>query len=123
MIFMEPTITEHKSRTFAGLEFFGPLEGDGWSSENTIGRLWRRWSQFVEKYQHLLKDEIVNSAVGYEITAWNEDEYQKTKNFYIFVGVEIKDGKTPLPLQLVQRVLPGGLFAEFIAKKGGTPGE
>ena len=116
VIFMEPTITEHKRRVFAGLEFYGPLKGEGWSSENIIDHFWNRWSQFTQKYSHRLKDEIVNPTVGYEIVAWSEDEYQKTKNFYIFVGVEIKDGNTPLPLQLVKRVLPGGLFAEFTAR-------
>jgi hypothetical protein len=113
---MEPKITERKSRVFAGLEYYGPLEGDGWSRENTIGHLWSRWTKFMKKYSHLIQDIIVDPKVGYELTAWNEDEFLKTKRFYIFVGVEIKEGNIPLPLQLVKRMTPGGLFAEFTAK-------
>lgn len=110
---MEPKIVQRDDLLLIGLEYYGPLQGNGWSEENSIGHLWNRWNRFNEEYGHLIDGKIVNPNIGYEVAAWNDEEYENTGKFYIFVGVEIKSIEEALPLQLVARRLPGGACAEF----------
>ena len=113
---LEPKIVERDDILLVGLEYYGSLQGKAWNENNSIGHLWKRWKQFTEEYGHLIEERVVNSKIGYEITAWNEEEYENTGQFYMFVGVEIRNIKEALPLQLVVRRIPGGSCAEFTIK-------
>ena len=113
---MKPRITKRDDILLIGLEYFGPLQGEGWNEENSIGHLWNRWKKFTEEYGHLIERKIVNPKIDYEIAAWNEEEYEHTGQFYIFVGVEVENINEALPLQLVAKRLPGGSCAEFTVK-------
>jgi predicted transcriptional regulator YdeE len=116
VVALEPKIVQRENILLVGLEYYGSLQGEGWNEENSIGHLWSRWSQFIEEYGHLIKGKLVDPDIGYEIAAWNDEEYENTGQFYIFVGAEIKDIKEALPLQLVARKLPGGTCAKFSVK-------
>ena len=116
MAALEPKIVQREDIILIGLEYYGPLQGEGWNENNSIGHLWNRWKKFKDEYGHLIGEKIVNPEIGYEVAAWNEEEYENTGQFYVFVGVEIKNIIEALPLQLVARRLPGGACAEFTVK-------
>jgi predicted transcriptional regulator YdeE len=114
---MEPKIVERTKMMLVGLEYYGPLTGEGWSEENTIGQLWGRYTQIWEKREAALAGKIVHPEVSYELGIWNEEEFQTTKNFYIFVGAEVDPAQLDdLPLELVVRILPGGTYASATPK-------
>jgi predicted transcriptional regulator YdeE len=103
--------------TLLGLEYYGPLTGEGWSAGNAVGQLWQRFGNIWDRHKDVIKDKIIKPEIGYELMVWNETEFQDTKNFYIYVGAEIDpDQLADLPLEMVVRVLPGGSYASFTVK-------
>ena len=112
---MKPQIVEKDGMTLVGMVYYGPLTGEGWSKENPIGQLWQRFNGFCETKWELIEDRVVNPKVGYEINIWNEEEFQQTKNFYVFVGVKV-ERLDDMPLELVNKVLPASTYACFTLK-------
>ena len=109
-------IVERDDILLIGLEYYGSLQGEGRNENNSIGHLWNRWKKFTKEYGHLIEGKVVNPRIGYEIAAWNEEEYENTGQFYMFVGVELQIIEEVFPLQLVVRRMPGGPCAEFTIK-------
>ena len=109
---MEPQMVQRDRMTLVGMDYYGPLSGEGWSAENPIGQLWQRFNRFWDAKSELIADRVVDPKAAYEVAIWNEEEYQATKSFYVFVGVEVK-GLDEVPLELVNKVLPASTYALF----------
>jgi AraC family transcriptional regulator len=93
------------------MDFFGnPYEkAGGWSEQNAIGQLWKRFENFYQNKKDSIKHSVSES--GYEL--WIDFEEEKeTKNKYIFVGVEVET-IAPLPLELIAKILPETRYAVF----------
>lgn len=112
---MEPRIVEKGEIILAGMVFYGdPFKtGAGWTSENEIGKLWGRFSTFMDNKGESVKH-IIDPEVGYEVHI-EPEEYAETKNFYVMVGIQV--GKIDgLPLELSAKVLPATKYAVFTLK-------
>jgi AraC family transcriptional regulator len=107
---MEPRIVEKGKITLVGMVFYGDpfKEESGWSQENEIGKLWKR---FVPK-EKTIKNRIGEGAYELHI---EPEEYEKTKNFYVFVGVEV-DKVDDLSTEMFVKVLPPTKYAVFTLK-------
>ena len=112
---MQVELVEREAITLAGMSYYGPLTGEGWSRENPIGQLWNRFNKFFDQTPSFSEKHAVNPAVGYEISIWNEEELQASKCFYVFVGIEV-DRLDDMPLELVGKVLPASTYAHLIPK-------
>jgi AraC family transcriptional regulator len=112
---MKPKILERGEIILAGTVFYGdPFESPGgWSEENEIGKLWRRFNTLWDAKRDLIKN-VTNPNVGYEVHI-EPEEYAETKNFYVMVGVQV-DRVEPLPLELSFKVLPATTYAVFTLK-------
>jgi predicted transcriptional regulator YdeE len=111
---VEFTITNKKKITLAGMDFYGNpyKEAGGWSMQNAIGQLWKRFSAFYDKNKSTVKN--LASESGYEV--WVDFEGKAdAKDDYIFVGVAVKKLKD-LPLELVGKMLPETRYAIFTLK-------
>jgi AraC family transcriptional regulator len=122
---MLPKITQKKKIILVGMDFFGnPYEkAGGWSEQNAIGQLWKRFENFYQNKKDSIKHPVSES--GYEL--WIDFEGEKeTKNKYIFVGVEVEKIED-LPLELVAKILPETRYAVFTLKgqqiKSGWPNQ
>jgi len=114
---MEPQLIQKDQMTFIGLEYFGPLTGEGWTAENAVGQIWKRFGEIWDKRKDVIEAKIIKPEIGYELMIWNEGEFQETKNFYIFVGSEIDPKQLfTLPMEMVVRVLPACTYAFFTAR-------
>ena len=107
---MEPKIISKEEITLVGMVFYGDPFKDkgGWSAENEIGKLWKRF---------IAKAESVKNAIGhgaYEVHI-EPEEYKETKNFYVFVGVEVEK-IDDIPLEMFVKVLPPSKYAVFTLK-------
>jgi len=53
---MEPTMIEKRQMILLGFSFFGdPFKiSGGWTEENEIGRLWKRFMAYLSKHRHLI---------------------------------------------------------------------
>jgi AraC family transcriptional regulator len=111
---MSPKITQKKKIILVGMDFFGnPYEkAGGWSEQNAIGQLWKRFENFYQNKKDSIKHSVSES--GYEL--WIDFEGEKeTKNKYIFVGVEVEKIED-LPLELIAKILPETRYAVFTLK-------
>jgi AraC family transcriptional regulator len=107
---MEPKILEKEKIVLVGMVFYGdPFKNQaGWSQENEIGKLWKR---FVAR-EKTIKNRVENG--GYEVHI-EPEEYEETKNFYVFVGVEVEKVEK-LPLEMFTKILPAAKYAVFTLK-------
>ncbi len=112
---MEIHTIEKAAFTLAGMVYFGPLTGEGWSKENPIGQLWTRFSQAFGKHTEWVAAHVRNQRISYEVNIYNEAEFQETKCFYTFVGVEV-DGLEDLPYEMVGKIVPAGTYAHAIPR-------
>ena len=109
---MDVQIVEREATTFAGMSYYGPLTGEGWSRENPIGQLWQRFNRFFDETPIFAEEQAVKPGIGYEISVWNEAELQESKSFYVFVGVQVHQ-MAGMPPQLVGKVLPATTYAHL----------
>lgn len=108
---MTPRITERKKLILVGMDFFGkPYEkAGGWSAQNAVGELWKRFSRFTEKKLDSIKNLVSES--GYEL--WVDFAEEKASgNKYIFAGLEVSKLEDT-PLELVAKILPETRYAVF----------
>jgi AraC family transcriptional regulator len=107
---MEPKILEKEKIVLVGMVFYGdPFKNQaGWSQENEIGKLWKR---FVAR-EKTIKNRVGNG--GYEVHI-EPEEYEETKNYYVFVGVEVEKVEN-LPLEMFTKILPATKYAVFTLK-------
>lgn len=109
---MSVQIVKREATTFAGMSYYGPLTGEGWSRENPIGQWWQRFNRFFDETPAFSQEHAAKPGIGYEISIWSEDELEESKSFYVFVGVEVRqlDG---MPPQLVGKALPTTTYAHL----------
>ena len=107
---MEPKTVEKDEIVLVGMVFYGdPFRNQsGWSQENEIGKLWKR---FAAK-EKTIKNKVKNG--GYEVHI-EPEEYKETKNYYVFVGVEVEKVEK-LPLEMFTKILPASKYAVFTLK-------
>jgi AraC family transcriptional regulator len=118
---MKPKIIEEKEIILVGMDFYGnPYEkAGGWSEQNAIGELWKKFSSVSENKKSSIKHLVSDS--GYEV--WIDFEGEKdTENKYIFVGVEVAKLED-LPLEFVARIMPKTKYAVFTMKMPGIKAE
>jgi len=111
---MEPKLTDKRRIILVGMDFYGNpyQEAGGWSTQNAIGQLWKRFNGFYMNNKDSIKN--LASESGYEVWIDFEGE-EDSKNDYIFVGMEVVK-LDDLPLELVARILPKTRYAIFTLK-------
>ena len=109
---MEPKILEKDEIILIGFSFFGdPFQlSDDWTSENEIGRLWKRFFSYLGTHKSSLKH-IVDPNVAYEVHIVHK-ETPTTGNMDIFVGLEVKTLED-IPPRVLVKILPATKYAVF----------
>jgi predicted transcriptional regulator YdeE len=109
---VEPRIVNKERITLVGLSFFGDpfKEKGGWTEENEIGRLWKRFMSYLGNDQlHLPGSEDLQ--VCYEVHILHP-ETCRSGEYEIFTGFETGDVKQTPPEFLV-KILPPCLYGVF----------
>ena len=103
---LEPEIISERGFTLLGCVFYGdPFHtAEEWSYENEIGHLWQRFMKLAFKNSILLDRIRVDPEIAYEIHI-EPEEYEKTKRYYVFVGMEISSIEE-VPLEMFLKKLP-----------------
>jgi len=112
---MKKKVVEREETKIVGLAYYGTLKGEGWSEENQIGRTWQRFTQFCKENWEILQDNVIDEKISYEVHIWNEEEWDATGVFRVFVGVEV-DSLDNIPVDLLGMVLPPGTYALVTAE-------
>jgi AraC family transcriptional regulator len=109
---VEPRIVERDRTVLLGFSFFGDpfASSAGWTEENEIGRLWDRFTAYLETNESVLQA-MTNPGVAYEVHITHAETAEKGE-FEIFVGVEIA-GVEVAPVHTVIKVLPPSRYAVF----------
>lgn len=109
---MEPKIVERKSITLAGLSFFGDpfTEKGGWTEENEIGRLWKRFMSYLDNDQLQLPASR-EAEVCYEVHILHP-ETNLSGEYEIFTGFETQEVRQTPP-EFVVKILPACIYAVF----------
>jgi len=108
----EPMQTDYEQRLLAGLDFFGdPMRtGAGWTEENEIGRLWKRFMAWLEAHPETSREACASGQM-YEVHVLHP-ETEETGEWEVFVGLPFPV-VAELPATLVAKVLPAGPYACF----------
>jgi predicted transcriptional regulator YdeE len=109
---MEPKIIDRAQIVLTGFSFFGDpfkLSG-GWTEENEIGRLWKRFMAYFLQQRNRIKH-VASSAVFYELHV-EHAETRRTGEFEVFVGVEV-NRLEDVPVELSIKILPPATYAVF----------
>lgn len=112
---MEPRFVQKERMSLVGMEFYGnPFAGGpGWSMQNQIGKLWKRFDAFWKAHQDELRPLVV-PGVWYELHIEPETR-EDAETFCVMVGAEV--GKpAEMPLELSVRTLPACRYAVFTFK-------
>lgn len=114
---MEVKFVEKEKMKLVGKAYYGPLQGEGWSHSNSIGQTWQRFIDFCEDKEKwkLIEKHAVNPHTHYEVHIWKEEEFQKTGDFEVFVGMEV-ECLDKISLELDSKVLPATTYALLNAK-------
>lgn len=112
---MQREIVEKDRIILVGMTFYGDpfKDTEGWSEENEIGRLWNRFNAFWDEGGEWRRH-VADPSVAYEVHI-EPEEYTKTKEFYVMVGVQVGEVH-PLPLELSFKMLPSTTYAVFTLK-------
>jgi AraC family transcriptional regulator len=113
---IEPKIIQKERMFLVGMEFYGdPFNNaEGWSQENGIGQLWKRYSTYMDDNPNLEVKNHFTSNGAYEVHV-EPKEYKETNNFYVFVGNAVSKLED-VPPELVIKVIPPGTYAVFTLK-------
>lgn len=109
---MQPKFVSLPRMLLLGMSFYGdPFSlGDPWSEENQIGRLWSRFSAYLQDNATALQ-QLAVMDVCYEVHVYSRETLEKGL-FEIFTGVKIDDISTA-PADLLVKVLPDSEYAVF----------
>ena len=113
LVMIEPEIIENKVFKLLGCVYYGdPFHSvREWSYENEIGKLWQRFGKIYSKYLNLLKKIVINYEIGFELHL-EPEEYKKTRNYYVMVGVEVNYIEE-IPLEMFVKILPKTNYVFF----------
>jgi AraC family transcriptional regulator len=116
MMRMEPQITRSTALKLVGCVYYGdPFhDAEEWAVENEVGKLWQRFMSLSHKYSSFLAGISAKKNVAYEVHI-EPEEYRATKNYYVFVGVEVISIEE-IPLEMFVKVLPETQYALFTTK-------
>lgn len=111
---MTPQIIKREAILLCGFSFYGdPFSShDPWSQENEIGRLWKRFGQYMHPIGSLPNG--INPGTGYEVCITTK-ETEQLGHFEVFVGTEVSTVQN-LPVDLLVKVLPPSAYAVFTIK-------
>ena len=109
---MEPQIVEKPQMMLLGFGFFGdPFSlSAGWTEENEIGRLWKRFMAYLAEEGQQIRH-VVSDAVAYEVHIYHAETPQ-TGEFEVFVGMEVSR-LDDMPLEMSAKILPPATYAVF----------
>jgi AraC family transcriptional regulator len=112
---MQPKIIESPGLILVGMDFFGDpcAMASPWSEENEIGKLWRRFEQFLDRKADTIQHKA-DPSVGFEVHIMT-DETESTGHREVFVGFEVSKLEE-VPLELVVKFLPPTKYAVFTFK-------
>ena len=112
---MEPRVIEKPEMILVGFDFFGdPFKfSAGWTEENEIGRLWKRFMAYFVEHKHQLKH-IKDESVMYEVHI-EHPETRQTGEYEVFVGLEVEKLEH-VPVEITIKVFPATLYAAFTLK-------
>jgi len=111
-----PKIIDEKIFRFLGCVYYGdPFHSaPPWSRDNEIGKTWERFGKLYFLNRDFLNRIIINSKIGYEVHIESR-EFRRTKNFHIFVGMEVRSIEF-VPLEMFVKILPKTKYAFFTTK-------
>jgi AraC family transcriptional regulator len=110
---MEPKIVEKDQIILVGFSFYGDpfAESGGWTEENEVGRLWRRfmayWAENGGRVKHLGDGDL-----AYEVHIGGYEETASMGHYEVFVGREVTELED-VPVQLLVKILPPTRYAVF----------
>jgi AraC family transcriptional regulator len=109
---MQPEITEQRPLILLGFSFFGdPFKASGgWTEENEIGRLWKRFKAYLAQHRHHIKH-VVTDRVLYEVQIYHEETLHSGE-FEVFVGLEVQTLED-VPIEMSAKILPPTRYAIF----------
>ncbi len=110
-----PIFVDKNKIHLVGMNFYGDpfSNASGWSEENEIGRLCKRFSTFLLKNPGSIKN-IKKENVSFEV--WiNTDLTEEKGYFEIFTGVLV-DKFEDVPLECSMKTLPETTYAIFTLK-------
>ena len=109
---MEPKIVEKGQIILVGFSFYGDpfAESGGWTEENEIGQLWRRFEAFMIGSAGRIKH-IKDPLAGYEIHIWSEETAAKG-HADVFAGMEVEKLED-VPMEVLVKILPPTTYAVF----------
>jgi AraC family transcriptional regulator len=109
---VDPQLVDRDQINLVGLSFFGdPFKfSGGWSEENEIGRLWKRFMTYLGEVGDQIRH--VKPGGGFYELHIDHPEMELTGEFEIFVGVEV-DRLEDVPVRLSIKILPPAKYAVF----------
>jgi predicted transcriptional regulator YdeE len=109
---VEPKIVKKERITLAGLSFFGDpfTEKGGWTEENEIGRLWKRFMAYLGDDRLQLPGSR-DIRVCYEVHILHPQSRQ-TGEYEVFTGFESEE-LSGIPPEFLVKVLPACSYAVF----------
>jgi predicted transcriptional regulator YdeE len=109
---VEPRIVNRDRITLAGLSFFGDpfKEKGGWTEENEIGRLWKRFMSYLDNEQLSLRGNE-DVQVCYEVHILHP-ETRQSGEYEVFTGFET-DMAGETPPEFLVKILPPCLYGVF----------
>lgn len=112
---MNPSIVQMDQLLLVGFGFYGDpfAESGDWTSENEIGRLWKRFIAFLTRHGERIRH-IKTTSVQYELHIYH-DETATNGHYEVFAGLEV-ERLAELPVELSAKLLPATLYAVFTFK-------
>ena len=109
---MKPEIIHLSSLSLVGLSYFGdPFEtSDPWSESNQIGRLWARFSSFLDQQSERIGNRLAPDT-AYEVHIYQQETLTHGY-FEVFVGVQVSQ-LDQVPVELLVKLLPASDYAVF----------
>jgi predicted transcriptional regulator YdeE len=109
---VEPQLIDRDQIILVGFSFFGdPFKfSGGWSEENEIGRLWKRFTTYLDEAGAQIRN--IKAGGGFYELHIDHPEMERTGEFEIFVGVEV-DRLEDVPVRLSIKLLPPTKYAVF----------
>ena len=109
---MEPQLIDKDQIILVGFSFFGDpfkLSG-GWTEENEIGRLWKRFMAYLEEDGQQMQH--VHAGGGFYELHIDQPEMERSGEYEVFVGLEV-DRLEAVPVRLSIKILPSTKYAVF----------